>query len=306
MAGYAERWEIWVIVILFILIIIWVYIKITSIDSSKTSSKTSTETDDETKTRDDKKENKVENGLKNKLNEKVNTNIDLVSCRDMVPVYSGPMIISEADANRLDLLETLEKYSGDSLTNTRSLINTGGSSLSSTLTGNKASRYAALSVTQALEELDEIEEPKLPLNIKSDKKVKGQSKGEAECKRVLDEIYGVDFRVQVRNMNALKNPKTKRNLELDLYYPLTELGYSYDLACEYHGQQHYGVVKRFHPNGIESLKYQQWKDNLKIDLCEATGIYLITVPYNVPLDKIKNFITYYLPENVMSRMNGVV
>ena len=36
-------------------------------------------------------------------------------------------------------------------------------------------------------------------------------------------------------------------------------------------------------------------------MCDVNGVYLITVPYNVPHDKIKSYIQYYLPENYHQR-----
>ena len=101
-----------------------------------------------------------------------------------------------------------------------------------------------------------------------------QSIGEAECYRVFCNLFGKDnVRVQCRNIPWLINPLTKRHLELDIYVP------SRGIACEYNGEQHYHVVSRFHKYGQESLKYQIYKDNVKVDLCDANGVYLITVPY---------------------------
>lgn len=132
------------------------------------------------------------------------------------------------------------------------------------------------------------------------KNTKMQSKGEQACKIALDEIYNKDFQVQVRNLPWLKNPKTKRNLELDLYCPELKI------ACEYHGKQHYQIVNRFHPKGQDDLDYQKWKDQLKVDLCDDNGVYLITVPYTIPLSQIKEFILHYLPERENERLMGIM
>jgi len=39
----------------------------------------------------------------------------------------------------------------------------------------------------------------------------------------------------------------------------------------------------------------------KVEACDRNGVYLITVPYNVPEHLIKEYIIYYLPENVKAR-----
>jgi hypothetical protein len=124
---------------------------------------------------------------------------------------------------------------------------------------------------------------------------KKQSKGEAECKKILEKMYNIEFETQVRNLEILKNPLTGRYLELDLYCPKLNP----PIACEFHGRQHYEVVNKFHRNGEKDLKYQQWKDNFKIDACDKAGIYLITVPYNVPLKSMESFIEYYRPEKYL-------
>ena len=46
----------------------------------------------------------------------------------------------------------------------------------------------------------------------------------------------------------------------------------------------------------------QGREQLKVDLCDLNGIYLISVPYNVPIEQIEDYIIYYLPENVQQRL----
>lgn len=118
-----------------------------------------------------------------------------------------------------------------------------------------------------------------------------QSVGEAECYRVFCELFGKEeVHVQSRNIPWLINPLTHRHLELDIYVP------RWKIACEYNGEQHYNIVSRFHRHGQESLDYQKWKDNVKVDLCDANGHYLITVPYWIAVKEIRQYILSNLPK----------
>jgi hypothetical protein len=121
----------------------------------------------------------------------------------------------------------------------------------------------------------------------------GSSKGEDMCCRVLEELYGVPF-IKARP-DFLRNPETGKNLELDCYNE--RLG----LAVEYNGEQHYKFPNVFHRSYEDFIK-QVRRDRFKLDMCDANNVYLITVPYNVPHSKIRDFIIYYLPENVAARM----
>ena len=121
---------------------------------------------------------------------------------------------------------------------------------------------------------------------------KRESKGEAISRDVLESIYGVPF-PRVRP-NWLVNPETGRNMELD--------GYNDDLkiAFEYNGIQHYKSDHHFNKS-YEHFLAQVRRDNLKVDICDSLGVYLITIPYNVPNDQIHAYIKYYLPEAVTAR-----
>lgn len=120
------------------------------------------------------------------------------------------------------------------------------------------------------------------------------SKGETLCKKAIEDIYKKPF--YCVRPDFLKNPETGRNLELDLYNDELKI------AVEYNGAQHYLFPNRLHSDYEEFLG-QIRRDKLKVDLCDENGIYLITVPYNVPLnyEDIKKYIEFYLPENVARR-----
>ena len=151
--------------------------------------------------------------------------------------------------------------------------------------------------SNTLQNYDEIDlTPVLPRHIPEDQSYsqKKQSKGEAECLRVLTNIYKVPFDVQVRP-DWLRNPRTNRRLELDI----SELKHL-KIAVEYNGRQHYIYTKKWHKT-LEDFKQQVYRDTVKYELCQKHGVYLITVPYNVPISQIHAFIVYHLPESVKAR-----
>ena len=121
------------------------------------------------------------------------------------------------------------------------------------------------------------------LNLNKKKKPTKKSKGETECKRVLESIFGKPF-VSVRP-NFLKNRaiQSHHNLELDCFNQ--ELG----IAIEYNGQQHYKFTPFFHKNK-EAFQNQQYRDYIKKDLCKKNNIILIEVPYTVPFNKIEHYL----------------
>lgn len=92
--------------------------------------------------------------------------------------------------------------------------------------------------------------------------------GEKLCCKILEEYIKRKTILHLRP-NFLKNPKTNRNLEIDIYDPISKI------AIEYNGAQHYKYI----PTMGNDYNYQQWKDNLKYELCTKEGIFLIVVPY---------------------------
>jgi hypothetical protein len=146
-------------------------------------------------------------------------------------------------------------------------------------------------------ELCKVEAP--PLNISLGPKQYGngnrKSKGEKFCCQALEQIYGKPF-FTVRP-NFLKNPETSRNLELDCY------NHEVKIAVEYNGIQHY-VWPNFTGQTKTEFENQVRRDEFKREMCDRNGVYLITVPYSVPHNQIKNYITRYLPENVEKRLNS--
>lgn len=119
------------------------------------------------------------------------------------------------------------------------------------------------------------------------KKRKGapkDSKGEIECRRVLQKLFGKSFNKD--RPDFLRNTVTggSFNLELDCYD--SEMG----LAVEYSGQQHYKYVPYFHKNK-EAFLNQKYRDDMKRRICRDNNIILIEVPYTVAVNDIESYLT---------------
>jgi hypothetical protein len=115
-------------------------------------------------------------------------------------------------------------------------------------------------------------------------------KNEQRCRKILEDIFKKPF-PSVRP-KWLKNPATKRNLELDMYCHdlgiLNKWGKKVRLGVEFDGAQH-SKMTGFHKNKTELL-YQIRKDQYKDKRCKELGITLIRVPYWAHED-LKGYIT---------------
>ena len=109
------------------------------------------------------------------------------------------------------------------------------------------------------------------------------SRGEIECRRVLEKIFKRPFN-KIRP-NFLNNPVTdgNYNLELDCYND------DLKIAVEYSGRQHYEYTPYFHKNK-EAFYNQKYRDELKKRMCKDNGIILIEVPYTVKIENIEQFL----------------
>lgn len=130
--------------------------------------------------------------------------------------------------------------------------------------------------------------PNTPFNGK--RKPPKESKGEIECKRVLERIFNKPFN-KIRP-NFLNNPVTggEFNLEIDCYNSDLRLG------IEYSGRQHYEYIPFFHKNK-EAFYNQKYRDELKRRICKDNNINLIEVPYTVRIEHIENFLVNELRKN---------
>jgi hypothetical protein len=110
-----------------------------------------------------------------------------------------------------------------------------------------------------------------------------ESKGEIECKRVLEKFFNKSFNKY--RPDFLRNEVTGGvcNLEIDCYNHELRLG------VEYQGQQHYKYIPYFHKNK-EAFMNQKYRDELKRRMCKDNGIIVIEVPYTVDIPDIKEFL----------------
>lgn len=123
-----------------------------------------------------------------------------------------------------------------------------------------------------------------------------ESKGEKKCREFLEYLFGKPF-VNCRP-EFMINPVTNQPLELDCYNEELKL------AIEYQGQQHYTFNKMMHQNSKHCFQNQQYRDHIKRDLCKQNGIQLVEVPYNIPEDKIPDFL--YLELKKLGYINSAL
>lgn len=124
---------------------------------------------------------------------------------------------------------------------------------------------------------------KLPSFLSVGQSPKKESRGEAECRRVLQKYLQKPF--PNRRPDFLRNPVTggNYNLELDCYDE------NLRLAVEYNGAQHYKYIPYFHKNK-EAFLNQKYRDELKRHLCKENKITLIEVPNTVNLNNIESYL----------------
>ena len=118
-----------------------------------------------------------------------------------------------------------------------------------------------------------------------------ESKGELECRRVLENIFKVPF--PKARPDFLFNKVTGHNLELDMFNPHLKI------ACEYNGKQHYHYNKWMHNNSQTNFHNQKYRDDIKRDVCKKLGINLLEVPYTIRHEDIEDFIISKLKTNNM-------
>lgn len=130
----------------------------------------------------------------------------------------------------------------------------------------------------------------IPQYKKESKRV--PKKHETECRRIVESIFKTPFS-SVRP-NFLKNPKTGKNLELDMYNE------DLKLAIEYQGAQHRIYTPFFHKSYGDYLD-QVARDNYKKEKCSDYGIDLICVPDTVKYEDLGKYITSELKR--LGRLN---
>ncbi len=124
---------------------------------------------------------------------------------------------------------------------------------------------------------------------KSKNKNQKLNKHEEECRRIFQNLFGVKFK-SVRP-KWLKNPSTKKNLELDGFNAAIKTNKGYGLAFEYDGQQHSKYTPHFHKKGPQEFEYQVAKDDWKNQKCKENGVVLVRIPHFVAYHDLERYIT---------------
>ena len=99
----------------------------------------------------------------------------------------------------------------------------------------------------------------------------GRMRTEHLCRVLLEAMLG--FPLPKVRPKWLKNPTTRRCLELDMYSE------EHRLAFEVDGAQHEVYTPHFHVTP-EQFEYRKLLDRLKTELCHEHGIKLIRIPYH--------------------------
>lgn len=120
-----------------------------------------------------------------------------------------------------------------------------------------------------------------PQPIVRQKRAPTHSKGENECRRVMETLFRKPF--PSMRPDFLKNRITGKNLEIDCCNLELMLG------VEYNGKQHYEFVPAIHRTR-ETFQNQQYRDKMKQELCDQHNFTLITVPYTIPIHEIEAYI----------------
>lgn len=108
------------------------------------------------------------------------------------------------------------------------------------------------------------------------------SRGEQRCKEFLEYLFQKPF--EKARPPFLINPVTGQPLELDCYNDELKL------AVEYNGKQHYEYNKMMHQNSRHSFQNQQYRDHMKKEMCDKSGVRLIIVPYHVNKENIPDYL----------------
>ena len=136
---------------------------------------------------------------------------------------------------------------------------------------------------------DDTTFPKVPLPEKP-----SRWKRQEACCRGVEEIFGLPFRRDVRDLDWLYNPETGSSLELDCYNDELKI------AVEHNGEHHYKYPNHWNKTKEEWIEMVR-RDKLKPEQCDKNGVYLITIPYWVPFHKIKDVIRQQLKPLIQAR-----
>lgn len=127
----------------------------------------------------------------------------------------------------------------------------------------------------------DLSEPVVINVLPPKKNGKRVNKYENMCRNIMERIYQRPF-PSIRP-DFLKNPKTGKNLELDMFNE------DLMLAVETNGSQHYHYNPYYHRDYNDFLEQVQ-RDQYKRDKCNELGITLIEVPYTVRKENFENYL----------------
>lgn len=113
-------------------------------------------------------------------------------------------------------------------------------------------------------------------------------KSQEICCRIMETFTGEKFERDAKPW-FLKNPETKRSLEVDCYNE--KYG-----GLEYNGIQHYRYPNPFHKTEEDFIAYIR-KDKYKVSQFERVGKNLIVVPYTIKRTDLADFISSRLPDD---------
>jgi hypothetical protein len=109
---------------------------------------------------------------------------------------------------------------------------------------------------------------------------------EKRTKLVAERLFRCRFE-KTRSLQFLKNPKTQRKLELDLY----NADYRpFPLAIECQGIQHYKYCPGKLHSCPDDFSNQKIRDHYKRQACRENNILLITVPYFSKKEDIESWL----------------
>lgn len=115
------------------------------------------------------------------------------------------------------------------------------------------------------------------------------SKGEVATLAALHRIFGPDILFTKVRPVWLRNDRTGRALELDLFSEELMLG------CEYDGVHHHAYPNSFHKSRAQ-FDDQVYRDRLKDELTKANRVTLIRIPFTIPFKKIEAYLREELRE----------
>jgi|GEM_PF-6176911 len=87
--------------------------------------------------------------------------------------------------------------------------------------------------------------------------------------------------VTEKTFDFLINSATGKHLYVDAFYE------EYKLCVEYHGEQHYHLYEKYHPNGEDDLLKIQQRDQIKKELLLQHGYKYLAIPYWTPYKRLE-------------------